>query len=110
MMNELAGRLRERVTLLAAQTMADGYGGRAVTWNALVTVAAAVEPEPQNRDDIAGRSGHAVHYRIVLRRRADIVPAMRLMWRGRVLEITAVPPDQPDQPAMILSALEVPGL
>lgn len=107
--DELAGRLREQVSLLKATDTTDAFGARVPLWAVVATLAAAVEAEPLGRADVAGRAGHRVRYRITVRRRADIRPAMRLAWRGRMLEIEAVTPDRPDAPQMILLALEVPG-
>jgi SPP1 family predicted phage head-tail adaptor len=84
------GALRDRLTLEQASRVADGGGGATVTWETVAQVWAAIRPitgdERLRADAVAGRVTHE----IVVRRRSDIVPAMRLRDSARVFEIVAV--------------------
>lgn len=90
-----AGQLRERVTIQQQATVADSQGGRAVTWGALATVWARVEPLSAREQLQAQSLGSRVAYRVTLRQRGDVTPAMRLSWTpfggsAKTLEIHGV--------------------
>ena len=76
-------RLSTRLTLEEPQATEDELGGRAVSWNTLATLWAAIEPLAAGAEDTfwhdqpAGR----LRARIWLRQRSDIAPApgMRLI-------------------------------
>jgi SPP1 family predicted phage head-tail adaptor len=89
-----AGRLRDRVTLQAKAVTRDAFGGEVVTWGTHATLWASVE-SLSGREYIEQQFGvdqvratRAV--RVVLRYRDDVVPWMRIVHGGRVLEIQAV--------------------
>ncbi len=90
-------RLGVRVTLEQPQATEDELGGRAITWNALATFWAGIEPLIRREtadslwhDQPAGR----LRARIWLRQRSDVTPApgMRLVEAatGRAWHIGAV--------------------
>ncbi len=82
-----AGRLRERVTIERPVRVSDGTGGESVSWAALGTVWAEVaslagsEVTQAERDEARGR------YTVTMRHRDDVIADMRLVWRGKVLNI-----------------------
>jgi SPP1 family predicted phage head-tail adaptor len=88
-MSGLASRLRERVTIEEQQTADDGFGGKAVSWTALATVFAQVEPIQQNvrERSLAEQLQPVAGYRVHIRARSDIDASMRLLWKMRVLQI-----------------------
>ncbi len=89
-----AGVLRERVTIQRKVVTRDGYGAEQVTWQDVATVWARVEvvkerevPESRQMDVMAS-------HRVTMRYRTDVDETMRLVWRGRVLNIVALVPDE----------------
>lgn len=90
MSQPVIGALRERVTLEAANRVADGGGGATVTWEAVTELWAAVRPiggeERLRADQLAGRITHEVW----IRHRSGVTPAMRFRSGTRILEIVAV--------------------
>lgn len=84
------GALDQRLTLESPSRAPDGGGGATVTWSEVGEIWAGVRPitgdERLRADQVAGRITHTV----VIRRRADVIPAMRFRAGSRVLEITAV--------------------
>lgn len=87
------GELRHRLTLEAARGVADGGGGRADPWANPLTVASLwgkVEPLTGNERLHAMQIQDRVSHRIVIRHRAGVTPAMRIVFGDRVFNIRAV--------------------
>jgi SPP1 family predicted phage head-tail adaptor len=84
------GALRERLTLEAANRVADGGGGATVAWETVTELWAAVRPiggeERLRADQLAGLITHVVW----IRHRSGVTPAMRFRSGSRILEIVAV--------------------
>lgn len=92
------GVKRERVTFQAPTTAADGYGGTTITWATVeASVAAAVAPElaDEGKD---GRGTAAVPgYRVTVWYSDTLaagVPAWRVVWGGKTLEVQGWPIDE----------------
>lgn len=90
--SQLASRLRERVRIEAVEEAGDGQGG--VTRNWVLHAECFAEVTALSLD-VAERMDAAQHisrlaYRIVLRVRDDITSQMRVVWKGRLLNIRAV--------------------
>lgn len=84
------GNLRRRVTLEAAARAPDGGGGVAVTWSPVATVWAEIKALSGAEAVIAeGLQGKVTHG-IVIRKRMDVSPAMRLRYGARIFIIWAV--------------------
>lgn len=101
---ELAGRLRERVTLEQWVTVRDAAGLDAGHWAVSGTVAAAVEPERAMAAE--GRSaGEALRsvarWRVTLRAPLSVGLTSRLWWRGERLTVLAVERD-PARPELLV--------
>ena len=83
------GAMRERFTLEQAIRTADGGGGAAVTWEAVVELWAHVRPitgdERLRHDQLSGRLTHEVW----IRYRAGVTPAMRFRQDTRIYDIVA---------------------
>ena len=99
---ELAGRLREQVTLEHWVTARDEAGLDAGHWAVSDTVAAAVEPERLLVADGRGE-GEALRtvsrWRVTLRAPLAVGVTTRLWWRGERLTVLAVQrdPARPEQ-------------
>lgn len=83
-----AGRLRHRVDIHVRDAAQDSHGQELTTWNSFLThVAAEVTPlagrELAAAQAIHGETTHAV----VIRFRAGITPAHRVVYQGRVFNV-----------------------
>jgi SPP1 family predicted phage head-tail adaptor len=84
------GELRQRMRLEVAVRTPDGAGGADETWSLVAELWASLKPlsgqEGLEADRVAGHVTHDV----VVRYRAGMVPAMRLVLGTRVFDIRAV--------------------
>lgn len=85
-----AGDLRHRVTIQQLVTTYNEYNEPVATWSDIATVWAFVEPLSGREYFAAEQIQARVNTRIVIRYRAGIVPAMRVMWGAKVYNIRAV--------------------
>lgn len=75
-----AGDLTERVTIQAEVNAPDGGGGNAVSWTAVATAWARIEPV-RAAETLQGQLQQgAVTWRVVIRRRQDVSHGSRLLW------------------------------
>jgi SPP1 family predicted phage head-tail adaptor len=88
----LAARLREQITIAAPQVTEDGFGGVSVSWQTIATPFAEVTPVLGSlREQVVAAHREALAaYRITLRKRSDVTPAMRIIWQGRTLYIHGI--------------------
>lgn len=84
------GRLRQRVTIQQESRVDDGAGGYALSWQDVAVVWAAVEPTGGREIVFAGRVEARVTHRVILRYRADVTAAMRVVYDGRAFAVRAV--------------------
>jgi SPP1 family predicted phage head-tail adaptor len=89
-----AGELNQRVQLQRRSDGQDGAGQPVETWPVLATVFARVTNLSGVQLIKAGADTSVVSTSIVIRYRADVDPAMRVVYRGNVYQITAVIPDE----------------
>jgi SPP1 family predicted phage head-tail adaptor len=82
--------LRERVTLEAPLRVPDGAGGADIGWSEVATLWARVETRGGGEVPAGERLEARRRLEVTIRFRADVTPAMRLVWRGAVLDIRAV--------------------
>ena len=89
------GRLRHRITLQSFGEVLDpDTGVLSESWSAFAEVWASVEPLSA-REFIASQATQAqVTARIVIRYRADVVPTMRVLHRGKAYQIEGVLEDK----------------
>lgn len=88
-----AGRLSHRITLQAAVTSRDEFGGVAHTWTPVATVWAEIVPL-SGREFVAAQAAQAgVTTRITIRYRDGVTPSMRILHDGVTYSIKAVLPD-----------------
>lgn len=85
-----AGRLDQRVTIQAKQSLRDVDGSETITWIDVATAWMQVEPL-SGREFIAARQGQSdITTRFRCRYRDGMTTAMRLMWNGQPYAITDI--------------------
>jgi SPP1 family predicted phage head-tail adaptor len=85
-----SGQLDRRVKLQTKGVTQDSYGGAVVTWSDTATVWAAVEPLQGREFFGAQQIDSEITIRVRIRYRAGVVPAMRVLYGSRVLDIRSV--------------------
>lgn len=83
------GAMRHRIVLEEATRVADGGGGAVITWDAVAELWASITPTTGSEAVIADQLAGRVSHEIIVRHRADIVPAMRFRLGARIFEILA---------------------
>lgn len=113
-MGVAAGALTERLTIQQKTTTADGQGGRAVTaWPTFATVWGRVEPLRMHERIQAAAIGATLAYRVTVRYRGDLTPAMRIEWTpygystAKTLQIHGVQPLDGGRAGLVLECSEV---
>ncbi len=107
MSGELAGALRERVTIEQPNPARDALGGRTGGYLYDGAAWAAITPLMPAGLTAAEALSALARWSVSLRKREGIVPGTRLVWRGRYLRVRSVVSD-PQAPAqMVLSCEEV---
>lgn len=86
----MIGAMRERVTLQQESRVVDDGGGYPNSWVAVDTVWASVKPLTGRERQLAAQTEAPVSYRVTIRYRDDVTPAMRLVWGTRYLNITGI--------------------
>ena len=105
--DELAGRLRERVTILRADPARDALGGAAPEWVALATRWAAIDPDGTG-DAVAGEAADAAaRFRITLRPGVAAAIGDRIGWAGRTLRVRAIVEDPATPDRIVLRVEEI---
>ncbi len=91
----LSSRLNERVRFEVLEQSDDGQGGVERQWTFHDECFAEVRPLSFDANEPldAGQPVVRLAYRITVRARDDIEPTMRVIWRGRVLNIRVVIPN-----------------
>lgn len=85
-----AGDLRERVTIETPTRVGDGTGGESVSWSALATVWADVAALSGSEVTLGERDEARGRFTVTMRYRDDVSAEMRLVWRGKILNIRAL--------------------
>lgn len=88
-----AGTLDQRITLQSPSASVDSLGQRVESWANVATVWAAALPLRGREFFAAGAMQSEASVRFRLRYRADVTPAMRVIWRGAPHAIVAPPID-----------------
>lgn len=84
------GEMRERVTLQSPQRTPDGAGGADITWTSGASVWAKVE-ERHGQERLAGeRLAAEATFALTIRYRSGITTEMRVLWKGRELNIASL--------------------
>ena len=85
-----AGDLDQRVQLEHRISSPDGGGGYETSWSPIGSIWAKVEPLGASESLIAQQSESVVRYQVWVRWRPDLSADMRLIWRGKTLDIVGV--------------------
>lgn len=85
------GDLDQRVTIQAQARTDDGAGGAAVAWADIARVWAKVQPLSGKERLEAQQLEAPVMYRVTIRNRADVTADMRILWRGKAMNIRVIP-------------------
>jgi len=89
-MSVAIGALRHRLTIEQRLRTDDGGGGASVSWETLAEVWGAVEAVSGKETVAADRVSGQISYRIIIRYRSDLVPAMRFRRDTEIFEIRAL--------------------
>jgi SPP1 family predicted phage head-tail adaptor len=82
------GSMRHKITLQSLdKTATDGGGNYNEVWDNVADVWAKVSPISGQQFIIAGQHNQQLTHTVSMRYRADITPAMRFLYRGRILRI-----------------------
>jgi SPP1 family predicted phage head-tail adaptor len=85
-----AGKLRERVTVQQATETRNRLGESVLDWGTFAEVWASVEGLSARELFSFGQQQIEVTHRVRIRLRDGITSKMRLLWRGRTLQIISV--------------------
>ena len=84
------GRLRERVTIQQAAESRNALGETTLSWSTFAERWASVEGVTAREALGAGQLEVSITHRVRLRYVAGLTQQMRLLWRGRTLEIVSL--------------------
>ena len=84
------GELRHRLALEQVQRVDDDCGGATETWALVAELWSAVRATSGDERSTADQLAGQVTHEIWIRRRQDVLPAMRFRGASRVFEIRAV--------------------
>ena len=106
-----AGKLRERIEIQRKQVARDGFGAEQITWKHQAITWADVrsldgtESVLSSVDQVMATITHSV----LIRWSDGLSPAMRVIWRGRVLNILSIVEGDNRQRQLILKCAEYVG-
>ena len=84
------GRLRERVTIQQATERRNAMGETVQTWETFAERWASVDGLSSREVLLQGQQQTDVSHRVRMRYVTDMTSTMRILWRGRVLEIASL--------------------
>ena len=84
------GRLRERVTIQVATERRNSLGETTLDWSTFAERWASVEGLSSREVLLLGQQQTEVSHRVRMRYVDGMAGTMRILWRGRVLEITSL--------------------
>lgn len=82
--------LRDRIKIEAPLRASDGAGGAAISWTPVATVWADVASFKGSKLLAADQIEEHEPFRVIIRFRADVKVDMRIVWRGRRLDIVSL--------------------
>jgi len=101
---------RERLTVQRLATVdTDDLGARIQRWHDTGIIRATLSARPRGRSTFAGQDAAPVHYVVQVRPNRDLAAGDRLLWRGRILSVTAVEPFDLCRRVQQIEAIEEPG-
>lgn len=84
------GKLRERVTVQQASESRNALGETVLSWSTFATVWASVDGVSAREALTAGQNEVSITHKVQMRFLAGMTQRMRLLWRGRILEIVSL--------------------
>lgn len=84
------GDLRERITIQSSTESRNALGETTLSWSEFTTRWASVEGVSSREALANGQQDVNITHRIKMRYVSGLTHNMRVVWRGRVLEITSV--------------------
>ena len=105
-MTELAGALRERVSIETRANERDIIAGRILRWQYDGAAWAAVTPIMPGDFNVADSASALPRWAVTMRKREGITQWTRLVWRGRFLHVRMVESDPREPSRMILRCEE----
>lgn len=105
-MTELAGALRERVTIETRANDRDIIAGRILRWQYDGASWAAVAPVIPGEFNVADSASALPRWAVTMRKRDGITQQTRLVWRGRFLNVRSVESDPREPSRMIVRCEE----
>jgi SPP1 family predicted phage head-tail adaptor len=100
----MTGPLHERVTVERRADNPDASGGAAPAWATVASVWAKVEPLAETEQFVDASHRQVARYRLTIRRRTDVGPGMRAVWRGKALHLRSVRDAGPRDPYVMFDA------
>jgi SPP1 family predicted phage head-tail adaptor len=85
-----AGTLRDRVTVQQATEARNRLGESILSFSTFAEVSASVQGVSAREFLLAGQQQVEVSHRVRMRYLNGLTPQMRLLWRGRTLEIISI--------------------
>lgn len=85
-----AGKLNERVTLRAPSVDRDQFGEATLDFDDIATVWAQVDGLSSREILQAMQANVVASHRIRIRFREDVTPHCRIVWRGRMMEVSSL--------------------
>lgn len=85
-----AGKLNERVTLRAPSVDRDQFGEATLDFDDIATVWAQVDGLSSREILQAMQANVVASHRIRIRFRDDVTPHCRIVWRGRMMEVSSL--------------------
>lgn len=83
-------QMRHRLTFQVPMTVPDGMGGRSVDWVDEFTTWGSIRPARAQEIFTAQQIEHEITHEIKMRYRTGISPQMRIVFEGRVFDITSL--------------------
>jgi head-tail adaptor len=105
-MTELAGALRERVSIETRANERDIIAGRILRWQYDGAAWAAVAPIMPGDFNVADSASALPRWAVTMRKREGITQWTRLVWRGRFLHVRMVESDPREPSRMVLRCEE----
>lgn len=106
-----SGKLRKRVTIQQKSVVRDAFGAEVATWVVSATVWADVrstdgtEQVESSVDQVVATISHSV----LIRYMAGLSPAIRVVWRNKVLQVLSIVESDNRQRQLILKCSEIVG-
>ena len=105
------GKLRERVSIQRKNPTRDEFGAENIAWTEIVTVWADVRSTDgtEQVESSVNQVVATITHSVKIRHYAGLSPAMRVVWRGKWLQILSVVESDNRRRELILKCTEIVG-